>query len=44
MIAKICARCGKRLPANGLRVYSSFSRNYYCANVSDRRVRKAVVA
>jgi hypothetical protein len=33
MKAKTCARCGKRLRPNGLRVYSHFTRSYYCANV-----------
>jgi hypothetical protein len=33
MSGKSCARCGRRLPADGLRVYSSFSHNYYCADI-----------
>ena len=45
MTVKTCARCGKRLPVDGLRVYSSFSHNYYCANVNAcakraRRIRR----
>jgi hypothetical protein len=35
MTAKSCARCGKRLPADpDQRVYSRFTRAYYCANVN----------
>jgi len=27
---KHCARCGKRLPADRVRIYSKWTRNYYC--------------
>lgn len=29
---KRCARCGARLPAERPRVYSTFSKHYYCAD------------
>lgn len=42
---KRCARCGKRLPATELRVFSQFSRVYYCAEVDKcgRRAKKKLV-
>jgi len=30
---KACARCGKRLPDETRRVYSSWTRNHYCIDV-----------
>lgn len=47
---KRCARCGKRLPTSRPRVFSQFTRLYYCADIPacERRVarqaRKAVPA
>lgn len=33
MKAKSCARCGKRISPDAYRVYSSFTRSYYCYNI-----------
>lgn len=32
-VKRVCARCGITLKPNGLRIYSTFTKNYYCANV-----------
>jgi hypothetical protein len=42
MIAKTCARCGKRLSANNPYIYSRFTHSRYCANVNScaKRVRR----
>lgn len=43
MNRKACARCGKQLPADKPRLYSHFTRHYYCADIAGcaRRAKRA---